>query len=119
MKTIACLVLALALGCQQGDRATPSPTATAPAAAPSSDYARDIEALCEVATRSGADATDARTLTIANWLAANLKTPESRTFLVKIQPLGGEAKAQALETEAKRVGLAGCALAAEWRTPTP
>ena len=70
-------------------------------------------------TRSGADRIDeeARALTIANWLGANLKTDESRKFLVQIQPLVGEPKATALETEARRVGLPGCALAAEWRTP--
>jgi hypothetical protein len=48
-----------------------------------------------------------------------LQTPESRQFLIKIQPLVGDAKADALEDEAKRVGLSGCALAAQWRTPTP
>ena len=105
MKWIACLVVAM--GCQRG------------ADAPTSDYAKDVETLCECMTRSGADKVDpdARTLTIANWLAANLKTPDARTFLVQIQPLVGNAKANALEAEARRVGLGGCALAAEWRTP--
>ncbi|MBA3455084.1 MAG: hypothetical protein H0T42_18485 [Deltaproteobacteria bacterium] len=121
MKMLACL-LVLALGCKSGDgdkvASTGSAAPTAPAA-PGSPYAKDIEALCESVTRSGADKIepDAKTLTIANWLAANLKTPESRKFLVEIQPLVGDAKAAALETEAKRVGLSGCALAAEWRTP--
>jgi len=120
MKTIACLLIAV-LGCQRGDGDKPAPGASVVAAAPGSPYAKDIEALCESVTRSGADKIEpeARTLTIANWLAANLTTPESRKFLVQIQPLVGEAKAAALESEAKRVGLAGCALAAEWRTPTP
>ena len=58
-------------------------------------------------------------LLVANWLAANLETQESRDFLVKIQPFVGEEKATALENEAKRLGLAGCALAAEWRTSPP
>jgi hypothetical protein len=119
MKWIACLLVA-ALGCQRGDNdKKPPPVSSVRTAAP--DYAKDIESLCESMTRSGADkiAPDARTLTIANWLAANLVTAESRKFLVEIQPLVGEAKAQALEAEARRVGLPGCALAAEWRTPAP
>lgn len=105
MKWIALLVVVT--GCQRG------------AAAPSSDYAKDIAALCDSVTRSGADKVDedARPLTIANWLAANLKTPDSHSFLVRIQPLAGLAKADALDAEAKRVGLDGCALSAEWRTP--
>jgi len=119
MKTIACLLVAV-LGCQRGDGDKPAPVASVVAAAPGSPYAKDIEALCESVTRSGRqDRARGPTLTIANWLAANLTTPESRKFLVQIQPLVGEAKAAALESEAKRVGLAGCALAAEWRTPTP
>ena len=125
MKMLACL-LVVALGCQSGNADKPAPaksvgSAAPGSAAPGSPYAKDIEALCESMTRSGANAIEpeARTLTIANWLAANLTTPESRKFLVQIQPLVGEAKAAALEGEAKRVGLSGCALAAEWRTPPP
>ncbi len=130
MKTIACasvLFLGALLGCQTKDTGQPpkttggGPTPSVVAAPPGSDYAKDIESLCESVSRSGADPDDpgAKALTIANWLAANLKTPESRQFLVKIQPLVGNDKAEALETEAHRVGLSGCALAAEWRVPTP
>lgn len=119
MKAIACCLLVVALGCQRGEGDKPAPATTAASTAPGSPYAKDIAALCESVTRSGADKIEpeARTLTIANWLAANLTTAESRKFLVEIQPLVGEAKAAALESEAKRVGLSGCALAAEWRTP--
>ncbi|HEU0035661.1 MAG TPA: hypothetical protein VFQ53_33850 [Kofleriaceae bacterium] len=111
MKHFAVIIVLLA-GCQSsGDKAPPS-RADGP-------YARDIEKLCDVIARSGADKVPAaeRTYPIATWLAANLETPESRQFLVRIQPLAGEAKAKALEDEAHRVGLSGCALAAEWRTP--
>jgi hypothetical protein len=120
MKAIVCCLLAMALGCQRGEGDKPAPTSTG-STAPGSPYAKDIEQLCDSVTRSGADKIEpeARQLTIANWLAANLTTPESRKYLVEIQPLVGEAKAAALESEAKRVGLARCALAAEWRTPTP
>jgi hypothetical protein len=114
MKSVCLLLLVLA-GCQRGE--TSSDPAKTPVAPPSSDYAADISALCDCVKRSGAAADDSRALTIANWLAANLKTPESRKFLVQIQPLASEPKATALEAEARRVGLPGCALAAEWRTP--
>ena len=120
MKTFACL-LVVVLGCQSGSGDKPAPAKSVLSTAPGSAYAKDIEALCASMTRSGADKIEpeARTLTIANWLAANLTTPESRKFLVEIQPLVGEPKATALDAEAKRVGLSGCALAAEWRTPPP
>jgi hypothetical protein len=117
----ACLLLLALIGCQRGetDPGTPSTKPTAAVTATGSDYAQDIAALCDSVSRSGADQVDAdaRQLTIANWLGSNLKTAESRKFLVQIQPLVGEPKATALETEARRVGLPGCALAAEWRTP--
>lgn len=83
-------------------------------------YKADIENLCDVVSRSGAadhDYND-RTYLIATWLSGHLTTQEARTFLQNIQPLKGEPKAKALEAEATRVGLAGCALAAEWRKPS-
>lgn len=102
--------------------AAPSAAPAAPAptsAAPSKDYAGDIAKLCEVVQLSGAEAEspDDRRLPVANWLAANLTTSESRQFLAKIQPLVGAGKADALDAEARRVGLASCSLAAEWRAP--
>ena len=112
---IACL--AFVLGCQKGEGQQPSSGESVIAAQPGSPYAKDIEALCDVIKRSAAPDDDSRTMLIANWLAANLTTSESRKFLVKIQPLVGNDKAAALEAEAKRVGLTGCALAAEWRRP--
>jgi len=133
MKTIARLAAAAALaglaasagfGCQAkgspppGDPPAPPPAAAAAAApAPAAAYAGDIAKLCDVRRLSGADtdpASDPR-LPIANWLAANLTTDEARRFLARIQPLVGVEKAEALEAEARRVGLSGCTLAAEWR----
>ena len=82
-------------------------------------YKKDIETLCESMTLSGASKEDpsAHQLLIANFLAANLHTEESRKYLVKIQPLNGEAKAKALDDEATRLGLTKCSLSAEWRKP--
>ena len=96
----------------------PPPTQVPEPGSAATGYAGDIEKLCDVIARSGTEqsASDERMLLVANWLAANLETQEARDFLVQIQPLVGEDKARALEAEAKRVGLAGCALAAEWRT---
>lgn len=145
MKTISCLaaaaLAAAGLGCRGSDPPKPSsdespparvapgsgaaaapapasPAAAAPAPA-SQEYAGDLEKLCDVVRLSGAggDPAEDRRLPIANWLAANLTTAESRQFLARIQPLAGAQKADALEAEARRAGLPGCALAAEWRTP--
>src|SRR5215470_7337296 len=56
-----------------------------------------------------------RLLAIVQWLPEHLETQDSHEFLVRIQPLEGAAKADALDAEARRVGLPGCALAGEWR----
>jgi hypothetical protein len=102
--------LGVAAGCQREAGGT-APQVSEP-------YRSDIATLCEVVTRSGADQRPAgeRTLMIASWLAGHLQTLEAHAYLVAIGPLVGEAKAAALEAEATRVGLAHCALAAEWRT---
>jgi len=136
MQTTACLAAALAaslgLGCRGSDPPKPStgdppaaPAAVAPAPPatpgppPAAEYASDIAKLCDVVRLSGAagDPSGDRRLPIANWLAANLTTAESRQFLARIQPLVGDQKADALEAEARRVGLPACSLAAEWRSP--
>ncbi len=107
-------------GCQRGeaDESKTAPTPRPSAAADvTKDYAADIGKLCDVVRLSGAPDDDAQTLTTANWLAANLTTQDSRKFLVSIQPLVGVAKADALDAEAKRVGLDSCALSAMWRKP--
>ena len=121
MKPLVPLVLALGLfGCQRDD--APAKPAAAPAttiARADDSYRGDVQRLCDSLTLSGADQAPIgeRSLPLANWLAANLKTAESRQFLVQIQPLYGEPKAAALDAEAQRVGLTGCALAEEWRHP--
>jgi len=101
VKLAACLLLVL--GCKSDP--------------PSSPYSHDIEKLCNVSALSGADPGDpvGRMVTTSKWLAANLETPESRTFMVAIQPLEGAQKADALDAEAHKLGLASCPLAAEWR----
>jgi hypothetical protein len=110
MRQIAWLVAGFGVvaGCQRG---------TEPAAPPSDLYRRDIARLCDVVAASGADqlGDNDRAYTIATWLAAHLETQDARDYLVRIAPLTGEPKAAALEAEAHRVGLGGCALAAEWR----
>ena len=84
-------------------------------------YRADIENLCDAVVRSGADQRPAeeRTLIIATWLGGHLTTEDAHQYLVQIQPLDGEPKAAALDAEARRVGLARCALAAEWRAQPP
>jgi hypothetical protein len=130
MKSTAAFCLSLVVfaalgGCQrgEGDRAqtqaaTPRPAVQAEVPGEvTKEYTEDISKLCNVIQLSGAPDDDAQTLTTANWLAANLVTKESRMFLISIQPLVGAAKADALDAEAKRVGLVGCPLSAIWRKP--
>ncbi len=90
-----------------------------PKATVTDGYKADITTLCDVVRLSEADQKpkEERWPIIAMWLGPHIKTSEGHEFLVAIQPLQGEAKALALETEAKRVGLTTCALAAEWRQP--
>lgn len=121
------LLLALALtGCQsQESKVTPAPAADVPGttvislpkAQLSDAYKADINSLCDAVRLSGAEQKpkDERWTVVAMWLGPAIKTNEGHDFLVAIQPLKGEAKAMALETEAKRVGLTTCALADEWR----
>jgi hypothetical protein len=115
MNRIACLLacIGIAAGCQRGAGSTAPPV--------SEPYRSDIENVCNAVVRAGADQLPAgdRALAIATWLAAHLQTQEAHEYLIKIQPLGGEPKAAALEAEARRVGLPGCALAAEWRGDAP
>jgi hypothetical protein len=124
MKWPPCLVLAAAAACQ-GDAkqpvATTDTTGTTVISLPKAEvtdaYRADITTLCDVVRLSGADAKpkNERWPVIAMWLGPQIKTPEGHEFLVAIQPLQGEAKALALETESRRVGLTNCALATEWR----
>jgi hypothetical protein len=114
------LVLAVAAACQRGN-ASEAPPATAPPAQPrvTDAYKADIAALCDMLKLSGADQApegDRMALT-AMWLSQHIATQEGHDYLIAIQPLEGERKAKALDDEAHRVGLAGCALAAEWRAP--
>lgn len=119
MKWSLCLVLAAA--CQSG-QSSEAPANTAviqlPKAQVTEQYRADITTLCDVVHLSGADnkPKDEQWTVIAMFLGPALKTSEAHEFLVAIQPLRAEPKALALETEAKRVGLAKCELANEWRS---
>jgi hypothetical protein len=96
-------LVAMTVACQRGAASDP--------------YAQDVANICDVVRLSGATgmaSNDMRFVT-AKWFGENLKTEAAHQFLVRINPLQGEAKAEALEAEARRVGLDGCALAAEWR----
>lgn len=133
------LIVVVAGACQQEDAgpardqpaaaaaapsaAKPAPGApsAAPALAPGGPidpaYARDVDRLCDVIAKSGAAElpVNDRTFRTATWLAKNFETSQARALLVRIGPLDGAAKADALDAEAKRVGLARCPLANDWR----
>lgn len=124
MKWIACAVALSLAACQSGSAAEPPPArdqATTVIQLPkpqvTDDYRADIATLCDVMRLSGADSqpVDAQVQVIAMWLGPHIKTEEGRDFLAAIQPLKGEPKALALESEAKRVGIAKCDLANQWR----
>lgn len=119
-------LLVLAASCQRGESPPrPSPSSPAPPTTVvqlprppvTAAYKEDIANVCDVVHRSGADKLPPgeRAPSIAMWLGPNIHTENGHEFLVAIQPLTGESKASALEVEAKRVGLDGCPLAAEWR----
>ena len=114
----AALVVALAfVGCQGGSAGEPAKRPPPQKPAVTDEYKYDITRLCDAVHLSGADQVhdDGRITMIAMWLGPNIRTAEGHDFLVAIQPLTGLAKAKALDDEAHRVGLTGCALSAEWR----
>ncbi len=114
----AVLALLLLAACQSDDTSAPKPKpAPAPAASDDKVYAEDIQKLCDSMALSGADKMEKleRVGPHSKWLGENLKTRAAQEFLIKTKPLKGEAMASALEAEAKRVGLSGCTLAAEFR----
>ncbi|MBA3540072.1 MAG: hypothetical protein H0T79_10620 [Deltaproteobacteria bacterium] len=113
--------LVATVGCQGNhDDAAKPPARSLPPPTRAADvtpqYANDITKLCDVVKLSKADADPGGQMVIvANWLAAHLETKEAHDFLVRISTLASEPKAQALDAEAHKVGLADCTLAATWR----
>ena len=110
------LALLVVSACQSDDKpAKQQPTAVA--ASDDKTYAEDIGRLCDSMSLSGADKLEKleRVAPHSKWLGENLKNKAAQDYLIKTSPLKGEARAAAYEAEAKRVGLAGCALAAEFR----
>lgn len=116
MKRLVCAILLLG-ACQSDDKPAAPAAPAVPAANADKAYAEDIARLCDSMKLSGADQMQKleRVAPHSKWLGENLKTEQAQKFLIGTQPLKGEAKASALEAEAKRVGLSGCALAAEFR----
>lgn len=102
------LLLLLLVGCQSGAESGPGVSA-----AYKKDVARicDVEKLAGVADRPGENAQ----LLTAMWLGENLETTEARDFLATLSPMPPVEKANALRSEAKKAGLADCALASTWK----
>lgn len=105
---IAVAVVVALAGCQHGADSPPSADPL---------YRADIAALCDSMHLSGADQRpqEEQWSTQAIWLAHATKTTAAHDFFVRIKPLEGDARARALDDEARRVGLPSCTLAAEWR----
>jgi hypothetical protein len=110
------LAVLVVSACQSDDKPAKQPAVVA-AAADDKAYAEDIGRFCDSMALSGADKMEKleRVAPHAKWLGENLKTRAAQDFLVKTAPLKGAERADAYEAEAKRVGLPGCALAAEFR----
>lgn len=116
---------------QPAPAAAPAPPSGEPAArvapaqvAPSgvwqaSPLGRDVERVCNVLTYAGVtDKTPNEQLNaILEWLPQNIESEDGRNFLGSIAELQGDAKADALEAAAQKVGLKDCQLAASWRQP--
>lgn len=82
-----------------------------------SPLGRDIERVCNVLTYAGVTdkSPNEQLNAILEWLPQNIESEDGRNFLGSIAELQGNAKADALEAGAKKVGLSGCPLAASWR----
>jgi hypothetical protein len=100
-----------------GSAAPAAPAGSAGSANRDPQYAADIDALCNSIERADAVGHTAQEqqVMVAMWLGDNIHTAAARAFLVQMQPLVGDAKADALDAERARVGLATCPLAAVWR----
>lgn len=115
MKLFPSLVLVLLVGCQTEEKtAQKQPVAVTRTDAP---YTEDFKRLCDSMSLSGADKMEKleRVAPHGKWLAENLTTKEAQMFLVNLKQLPKAQQGDALEAEAKRLGLPGCALAAEFR----
>jgi hypothetical protein len=109
---------------KQAERGSAAPTAPSAPAVVSpltgdalKAYTQDFERLCNAEQLSGAldQPEEARTLMVAQWLGKHLETSQVHDFLVHIQRLGAADKADVLDGEAKRLGLASCPLSAVWK----
>lgn len=82
-----------------------------------SPLGRDVERVCNVLTYAGvADKSPNEQLNaILEWLPRNIESEDGRNFLGSIAELQGNAKADALDAGARKVGLTDCPLALEWR----
>jgi hypothetical protein len=101
-----------------GGQIPPAPSSVSPDGVwKASPLGRDVERICNVLTYAGvADKSANQQLdAILEWLPRNIESEAGREFLGSIGNLEGTAKADALDAGARKVGLQGCPLAAEWR----
>lgn len=105
---------------QEVPQARTAPSQVAPAGVwQASPLGRDVERVCNVLAYAGVtDKTPNEQLNaILEWLPQNIESEDGRNFLGSIAELQGNAKADALDAGAKKVGLSDCPLAASWRQP--
>jgi hypothetical protein len=86
---------------------------------PDSDYRADVERICFAEQLSHAEEIDpnARFVHVAQWLGANLVTPQARDLLAQQARLEPADKAALLRAEAREVGIDRCPTADTWAPP--
>ncbi len=82
-----------------------------------SPIGRDLERICNVLTYANVTDKSSRDQlnAILEWLPRNIESEAGRNFLGSIGNLEGNAKADALDSTAIKVGLEDCPLSASWR----
>jgi hypothetical protein len=78
---------------------------------------RDLDRICNVVAYAGvADKpADEQLMATLEWLPRNIESEAGKDFLASIANLDGNAKADALDAGAHRVGLKDCPIAGRWR----
>lgn len=94
-----------------------APVAAAPGTWRDTPLGRDLDRICNVVERSGAAALPEgeQVMATLQWLPANIESESGREFLASIAHLEGDAKADALDAGARKVGLSDCPTAGLWR----
>lgn len=101
------LAMVLSAGCARPPPAEPEPQT-------GQSYCEALELMCEVDQRAGLQGESdplERSQKREDWLSDHVKNPDAIYFRTLLKVKATPEKASALRAEAKKAGLAGCALA--------